>query len=149
MPANNRKLLNVERTYGMYELKQPLRPTRYYFGTETKPYKDFGKREYADALELQASEAVKLHTYNGKTWWWFEKQVYVERDNLTAQDVTALALQMQRAKDATLEVVHAEMRGEDSARAARPPRTHSRARPGRGLAARPGTLRRLPVTRTP
>jgi hypothetical protein len=38
MPRNSRKLLNVERTYGMWKVKQPLRPTRYYFGTETKDF---------------------------------------------------------------------------------------------------------------
>jgi hypothetical protein len=62
MPRDRRKVLNVEPKYGMYQLKQPLRPTRYYFGTQTKPYRYFRKREYAKALELQASEAVKLHT---------------------------------------------------------------------------------------
>jgi 5-methylcytosine-specific restriction endonuclease McrA len=34
--------------------------------------------------------------------------------------VTALALQMQRSKDAALEVAHAEMRGEKAGRAPRP-----------------------------
>ena len=120
MPRNARKLLNVERTYGMWKVRQPLRPTRYYFGTERKPYRSLSKREYTKALELQAREAVKVHTYNGKTWWWFRKQVYVERDDLTSQDVTALALQMQRAKDATLEVAYAEMRGEEWAELRRP-----------------------------
>src|SRR5262245_27911307 len=115
-----RRLLDVERTYGMYQLKQPLRPTRYYFGTEKKPHRYLSKREYRKAKELQAREAVKVHTYNGKAWWWFQKQVYVERDNLTSEDVTALALQMQRGKDAMLEVAHAEMRGEESARSATP-----------------------------
>jgi HNH endonuclease len=118
MAQSNRKLLDVERKYGMWQLKQPLRPTRYYFGTETKPYRSLGKREYVKALELQAREAVKVHSHNGKTWWWFRKQVYVDRDNLTSQDVTALALQMQRAKDEALEVAHAEMRGEEAVEAA-------------------------------
>jgi hypothetical protein len=120
MPRSTRKLLDVERTYGMWELKQPLRPRRYWFGTETKPYRDLTKREYAKALELQAREAVKVHSHNGKTWWWFRKQVYVERDGLTSQDVTALALQMRRAKDAVLEVAHAEMRGVEAVQAAKP-----------------------------
>jgi hypothetical protein len=67
MARSTRKLLDVEPKYGMWKLKQPLRPTRYYFGTETKPYRDLSKREYAKALELQAREAVKVHSYNGKT----------------------------------------------------------------------------------
>jgi len=121
MPQNTRKLLNVEQTYGIYELKQALRPTRHYFGTEAKPYRFLSKREYADSLELQATEAVKLHTYNGKTWWWFQKEVYVEHANLTPEDVTALALQIQRAKDAAIEVAHAEMRGDQAATRPRQP----------------------------
>jgi hypothetical protein len=98
MPRSTRKLLDVERTYGMYEFKRPLAPTRYYFGTEKKPYRYLSKREYARARELQAREAVKVHTHNGKAWWWFQRQVYVQRDDLTSQDVTALAIQMRRAK---------------------------------------------------
>src|SRR3954462_15895396 len=111
MARTTRKLLNVEQTYGMWQVKQPLRPARYHFGTETKPYRHLDKREWARALELQATEAVKVHAHNGKTWWWFQRQIYVERDNLTSEDVTALALQMQRAKQAALEIAHSEMRG--------------------------------------
>jgi hypothetical protein len=62
---------------------RPLRPTQYYFGTETRPHREFGKRWFVDALERQAADAVKLHEFEGRTWWWFKQQVYVERERLT------------------------------------------------------------------
>lgn len=36
----------------MWTLKRPFRPTQYYFGTETKPYREFAKR-HVDALEAR------------------------------------------------------------------------------------------------
>lgn len=41
-----------ESKYGMWTLKRPFRPTQYYFGTETKPYREFAKR-HVDALEAR------------------------------------------------------------------------------------------------
>jgi 5-methylcytosine-specific restriction endonuclease McrA len=116
----NRSLLHVESKLGVWQVKRPLRPTLYYFGTATKPYREFGKRWYADALERQGSDPVKLHEFDGRTWWWFKKQVYVERERLSAEDVKALALQFENAKSATLKVAHAEMRGEAAAASPRP-----------------------------
>jgi hypothetical protein len=112
-------LLAVEKRYGVWAVKQPLRPTKYHFGTETKPYRVLSKRSYADALQRQEHEPVKLHDYNGRAWWWFQKQVYVANEGLSAEDVKALALQLQRGRDAALERARAEMRGEALA-AARP-----------------------------
>jgi hypothetical protein len=48
-----------------------------------------------------------------------QEAVYVESDGLSPEDVKALALQLQRSKDAALDRAHAEMRGEVLA-AARP-----------------------------
>lgn len=119
MARPTQKLLMRATRFGMWTLKRPLRPTQYYFGTETKPYRHFAKRWHVDALERQAHEPVKVHDHEGRSWWWFEKQVYTEREGLGAEDVKALALQMRRGKEAaTLERAHAEMRGE--AQASRP-----------------------------
>jgi hypothetical protein len=119
MTRSTRQLLAVETRYGVWKLERPFRPTKYYFGTEATPYRQLSKRCHADALERQTHEPVKLHEHNGRTWWWFEKQVYVEREQLTSSDVKALALQLTRRKDAVLKRAHAEMRGETLA-AARP-----------------------------
>ena len=74
------------------------------------------KRWYTETLERQDHEPVKLHEFDGRTWWWFRKTVYVERERLSAEDVKALALQLQRGKNPrALEVAHAEMRGEFAA----------------------------------
>lgn len=117
MARSTRRLLAVETRYGMWLVKQPLRPTKYHFGTEAKPYRVLSKREYNEALERQQHEPVKLHHHDGRTWWWFQQQVYVERDGLGSEDVKALALQLRRGKDAALERAHAEMRGETLASA--------------------------------
>jgi 5-methylcytosine-specific restriction endonuclease McrA len=113
--ARSRSLLQRESKYGVWIVTRPLRPARYHFGTETHPYREFNKRWYTDAVERQANEPVKLHEYDGRTWWWFKKQVYVERERLGADDVKALALQLEGVKSATLELAHAEMRGETAA----------------------------------
>jgi len=117
---SNRYLLRKESGYGVWEVKRPLRSTQYYFGTASKPYRELGKRWYTDALERQAAEPVKLHEFDGRTWWWFRKQVYVETESLAPEDVKALALQMEGAKSATLERARAEMRGEEAAASLRP-----------------------------
>jgi 5-methylcytosine-specific restriction endonuclease McrA len=108
-------LLQRESKYAVWIVTRPLRPARYHFGTETRPYREFNKRWYSEALERQAKDPVKLHEYDGRTWWWFRKQVYVERERLTPEDVKALALQLESARSATLERAHAEMRGEAAA----------------------------------
>jgi hypothetical protein len=118
--ARQRSLLQRELRYSVWIVARPLRPTRYHFGTETRPYRELNKRWYAAALERQATDPVKLHEYDGRYWWWFKKQVYVESERLTAQDVKALALQLESAKSATLERAHAEMRGEAAAAFDRP-----------------------------
>jgi len=118
MARSTQKLLTRETRYGMWIVSQPLRPKKYWFGTDTKPYREFKKSWYVDALERQAHDPVKLHEHEGRSWWWFEKTVYTEREGLGADDVKALALQMLRGKEATLERAHAEMRGE--AQASRP-----------------------------
>jgi 5-methylcytosine-specific restriction endonuclease McrA len=107
-----RRLLTVESRYNVWKIKYPLRPAKYHFGTEAKAYRELSKRWYTEALERQGDEPVKLHEYGGRTWWWFKKQVYVESEGLSSADVKALALQLQRSKDATLERAHAELRGE-------------------------------------
>jgi 5-methylcytosine-specific restriction endonuclease McrA len=119
MTRSTRQLLAAETRYSVWKLERPFRPTRYYFGTETTPYRQLSKRWYTDALEQQAHEPVKLHEHAGRSWWWFEKQVYVERERLGREDVKALALQLRRSKETTLKRAHAEMRGEALA-AARP-----------------------------
>ena len=119
MARSSRSLLQRETKYGVWTVKRLLRPTQYHFGTETRPYREFGKRWYIDALECQAADPVKLHEFGGRTWWWFKKQVYVERERLAAEDVKALALQLESAKSATLERARAEMRGEAAAASAR------------------------------
>jgi 5-methylcytosine-specific restriction endonuclease McrA len=118
--TRSRSLLQKDTKYGVWKVKRPLRPTQYYFGTETRPYRELGKRWYADALERQGADPVRLHEYEGRTWWWFKKQVYVERERLAAEDVKALALKLEGEKSATLERAHAEMRGEVAATSARP-----------------------------
>jgi DNA-directed RNA polymerase subunit RPC12/RpoP len=112
MARTTRKLLATESRYNVWKIKYPLRPTKYHFGTEAKPYRELSKRCYTEAVERQDHEPVKLHEFGGKTWWWFRKQVYVESAGLTSEDVMALALQLQRDKDTTLERARAEMRGE-------------------------------------
>jgi hypothetical protein len=113
--ARSSSLLQREPKYAVWIVTRPLRPARHHFGTETRPYREFSKRWYSEALERQAHDPVKLHEYDGRTWWWFKKQVYVERERLTPDDVKALALQLDSAKSATLERAHAEMRGETAA----------------------------------
>lgn len=110
--ARTIRLLALEKRYGVWAVKQPLRPTKYHFGTETTPYRVLSKRSYTGALERQEHEPVKLHDHKGRSWWWFRKHVYVESDGLSTEDVKALALQLQRGRDAALERAHAEMRGE-------------------------------------
>jgi hypothetical protein len=112
-----RNLLSIEKRYGVWAVRQPLRPTKYHFGTEVTPYRKLSRRSYAEAFERQESEPVKLHEYGGRSWWWFRREVYVEYERLTAQDVMALALQLQRNKNAALQQAHAEMKGETAASA--------------------------------
>jgi 5-methylcytosine-specific restriction endonuclease McrA len=114
------QLLDLERNYSVWKVKRPLRPTQYYFGTEHQPYRVFSRKWYVDAHERQATEPVKLHSFNVKSWWWFQKQVYVESEGLTSEDVAALALQRQRTKENTLRRAHAEHRGEQASRSERP-----------------------------
>ena len=121
MAGRTQKLLTRETRYGVWKEARPLRPARYYFGTETKPYRYFTKSWYVDALERQTSEPVKLHEHDGRSWWWFEKQVYAEKEGLAAEDVQALALQMRRDTESTLARAHAEMRGETQASRPREP----------------------------
>lgn len=112
MARRTHTLLAVEKRYGVWAVKQPLRPTKYHFGTEATPYRVFSKRSYNDASEQKEHEPVRLHDHNGRTWWWFRKHVYVESEGLNADDVKALALQLQRRRDAALDRAHAEERGE-------------------------------------
>jgi hypothetical protein len=112
-------LLAVEKRYGVWVVKQPLRPTKYHFGTEAIAYRVLSKRTYTEAFERQEQEPVKLHEHGGRSWWWFKKEVYVESEGLTTRDVMALAVQLQRGKEAALQRAHAELRGE-TATSARP-----------------------------
>jgi hypothetical protein len=84
-----RRLLAIENRYNVWKIKYPLRPTKYHFGTGTKPYRELSKRWYTEVVERQDHEPVKLHDFNGRTWWWFKKQVYVESEGLTSEDVMA------------------------------------------------------------
>ena len=95
-----------------------MRPARFYFGTEKTPYAYFRKAWVVVARARQATEPVQLHQHDGRTWWWFQDETYVESEGLSGEDVKALALQMRQGKEATLARAHAEMRGE--AQAARP-----------------------------
>jgi len=88
-----------------------LRPTRFYFGTEKTPYAYFRKSWFVSAKARQATEPVQLHRHGGRTWWWFQNETYIDSDGLTAHDVKALAMQLQRGKHETLKRAHAEMRG--------------------------------------
>jgi hypothetical protein len=115
MPRPARNLLAREMRYGMWIISQPFRPKKYWFGTDTKPYREFKKSWYGDAVERQAHDPVKVHEHKAESWWWFEKQVYRESEGLTADDVKALVFQMQRSKESVLDRAHAEMRGEESA----------------------------------
>ena len=117
--TSSRSLLQKETKYAVWQVERPLRPTQYYFGTETRPSRELGKRWYTEALELQAADPVKIHESEGRTWWWFRKQVYVERERLAAEDVKALALQLEGERSATLERAHAGMRGQAAAAASR------------------------------
>jgi hypothetical protein len=110
MPAQS--LLKRETNYGVWKESRPLRPSRFYFGTEGKPYRYFRKSWWLEAQERSEREPVKLHEHNGRTWWRFKGDIVTEASNLSAGDVQALALQLRREKDKTLERAHAQMKGE-------------------------------------
>src|SRR5690349_6791057 len=116
-----RSLLKRETKYRVWKESRPLRPARYYFGTETRPYQYYAKSWFVAAKERQTTEPVRLREFDGRTWWWFQEQVYVESEGLDAEDVLALALQMQQDKAATIERAKAEMRGELAASRPREP----------------------------
>lgn len=109
----------TELVWGVYvALAVPI--TSFFAALGTQAGKDVYDAAKDWVLELIAARRSEEGPGQITPWWWFRKEVYVERDDLTSQDVTALALQMQHAKDATLEVAHAEMRGEESAKAVTP-----------------------------
>jgi hypothetical protein len=113
-----RGLLRRETKYGVWKESRPLRPSRVYFGTEGKPYRYFPNSWWLEAQERSELEPVKLHEYDGRTWWRFKGEIFTEASQLSAEDVQALALQLRRDDEKTLARAHAEMRGE--AAAARP-----------------------------
>lgn len=67
MARPTRRLLAVESRYNVWKIKYPLRPTRYHFGTEAKPYRELSKRWYTEAVERQGTEPVKVHEHDGRT----------------------------------------------------------------------------------
>jgi 5-methylcytosine-specific restriction endonuclease McrA len=105
-------LLRRETKYGVWTESKPLRPSRFYFGTEDKPFHYFRKSWWLEAKERSEREPVKLHEYNGRTWWRFRGEVFTEASKLSVEDVQALASQLQREKDKTLKRAHAQMKGE-------------------------------------
>ncbi len=107
--------LKRETKLQVWEQKRPIIGPRHWFGTETKVYREYPKKWWPTAKERSETEAVKLHSFNGKTWWRYNGETYFESEGLEPPDVTALALQLQRAKARTLERAHAEMRGEEAA----------------------------------
>jgi hypothetical protein len=77
MPAQS--LLRRETKYGVWKESRPLRPSRFYFGTEGKPYRYFSKSWWLEAQERSEREPVKLHEHNGRTWWRFKGDIFTRR----------------------------------------------------------------------
>lgn len=115
------QLLTFDTRYGVWKESRPLRPSRFYFGTQNKPYRYYSRKWWNDARQRSEQEPVKLHEHNGRTWWRFNGDTFTEASGLAADDVHALALQLQRGKQNTLERAHAEMRGEEAAQRPREP----------------------------
>ncbi len=53
-------LLKRDTRYGVWEESRPLRPQRFYFGTQTKPYQYYAKRWWRDAKARSDHEPVHL-----------------------------------------------------------------------------------------
>src|SRR3954468_2382830 len=97
------RLLTRETRYQVWEESRPLLPSKFYFGSQNKPYRYYRKSWWAEAKEKSEREPVKLHEYQGRTWWRFEGVVYTESSGLSAEDVHALATQIRREKAKSLE----------------------------------------------
>lgn len=114
-------LVHRDQRYAVWQEDRPLRRARFYFGTQSRPYRYYEKSWYVTAKATQQSEPVRLHEHDGSVWWWFQEAVYRESAGLTAADVRALVLQATRSREKALARAHAELRGENEARQRRQP----------------------------
>jgi len=72
-----------------------------------------------DATQL--SEPVKVHTYQGDTWWWYQGEYYCGAADRSPDDVVALVHRLERSRASVLDRAHAELRGHQQARLRREP----------------------------
>jgi hypothetical protein len=72
-------------------------------------------------LARQADEPVELLRHEHRVYWTFKDCFYWEDEELSADDVKALALQRIRKRERQLSTAHSLMRAEENGDAARPP----------------------------
>ena len=74
---------------------------KYQFTTDKKFSKSsLSKSKYMKLLELQSSDPVKVMAEDdtSKNWWMFQDELFIEDEDLNADDVKAFALKGTRKK---------------------------------------------------
>ncbi|MGC8659612.1 MAG: hypothetical protein ACP5U1_11115 [Desulfomonilaceae bacterium] len=77
-----------------YHSGKPVTVSYYRFSSAEIVWREISQQTYESILLTQMRTPVLLAKHESKAWWMFQNQIYKEDDNLEAEDVKSLILDL-------------------------------------------------------